>query len=409
MIPAKRSHLFVTAVTHPGMKGKNNEDRYAVSAYEISAENHTPSVLAVLSDGIGGHRAGEVAAEIAVETISQVVAGSDAGQPMITLQSALLRTSQIIRTQAESDLRQRGMGATCACAWVIGDSLYTVHLGDSRIYLIRDQDIHRLTVDHTWIQEALEYGALTPEQAQRHPNSHVIRRYLGSKTTVEPDFRMRINSGETDDQSRANQGMKLLPGDQLILCSDGLTDLVDDGSILAEIQSNPLEEALNRLVGLANQRGGHDNITIIGLVVPKAGWEWAGERKGNARKKSRRNTLIFAVSGITIIAALGVGILGWYIFGDKSGSLPVQVQISDTPTMETSTGLPGLFITEVVTPTATITPHPGEPGTPTPTFTPWPTNTPEALTSTPSPSPITPTVEATTSQPSGIPTTQALP
>lgn len=409
MIPAKRSHLFVTAVTHPGMKRKNNEDRYAVSAYEISAENHTPSVLAVISDGIGGHRAGEVAAEIAVETISQVMAGSDARQPITTLQSALLHTSQIIRAQAESDFRQKGMGATCACAWVIGDSLYTVHLGDSRIYLIRNRNIYRLTVDHTWIQEALEYGALTPEQAERHPNSHVIRRYLGSKNPVDPDFRMKLDPSETDDQSRANQGMRLLPGDQLILCSDGLTDLVDDGSILVEITSNPLEEALNRLVSLANQRGGHDNITIVGLEVPKTGRGWEHESKRGAHKKSRRNTLILAISGMTIIAILGMVMLGWYFFADRSRSLPIQTQSSDTPMVGTSTEIPGLFSPKGASATVSFTTTPTRPGSPTPTFTAWPTNTPEVLTSTPSPTPQTPTVEGTTSQPSSIPTTQTAP
>ena len=125
MIPAKRAHLNVAARTHPGMKGKNNEDRYTISAFYVDESQRTPSVLAVVSDGIGGHRAGEVAAEIAIEMINQKIAESDAAQPVIILQEAIIQASEAIRTQAEADTAQRGMGATCVCAWVIGDRLYT--------------------------------------------------------------------------------------------------------------------------------------------------------------------------------------------------------------------------------------------------------------------------------------------
>src|SRR5450756_2343537 len=190
MIRSEHAHLQVAALSHPGMTGKNNEDRYAVSAYRLGPDNAAPSLLAVLCDGIGGHRAGEVAAEIAVNTISQVVAESDASQPIQILQNAVQAASQRIYKQAQSNGERRGMGSTCACAWVIGSRLYTVSVGDSRIYLQRGDAIYQLTTDHTLVQELLERGQITPEQMRGHPNAHVIRRHLGSAVPPEGDFRL---------------------------------------------------------------------------------------------------------------------------------------------------------------------------------------------------------------------------
>ena len=268
MIPVTEAHLYVAASTHPGMKGKNNEDRFAVSAHRLGQEERTPSLLAVICDGIGGHRAGEVAAEMAVETISRTVAESDGRQPLAILTQAFSNANQVIREQATSDLAQRGMGATCVCAWVIGFQLYTASLGDSRLYFIRGDTIRQITTDHTWIQEAIDFGALTPEQAVGHPNAHVIRRYLGAQNPMAPDFRLRLQPDETDEQAEANQGMRLLPGDRLLLCSDGLTDLVTKEEMLNALRSRERKAALDYLIDLANSRGGHDNITVIILEMP---------------------------------------------------------------------------------------------------------------------------------------------
>jgi protein phosphatase len=251
------------------MSGKNNEDRYAVSAFRLEGEKSTPVVFAVVSDGIGGHRAGEVAAEIAVEVTSRMVAASDSNHPVETLRLAIIQASQEIQALSQSDPEMKGMGATCACVWVIEDRLYIAYVGDSRIYLIRGGTIQQLTIDHTWIQEAIQAGILTSEQAQNHPNAHVIRRYLGSPQTVEPDARLRLRPDESDEQSVANQGLQILPGDQILACSDGLTDLVNASEILATLQQQPDQgEALTTLVNLANKRGGHDNITLVVLRLP---------------------------------------------------------------------------------------------------------------------------------------------
>lgn len=270
MIPAERSHLHVAAISHPGMRGKNNEDRYAVSAFRVSQENPVPSVFAIISDGIGGHNAGEVAAEMAVEVISEHIASSDASNPVKTLKQAIIQASRVIQAKAKNNSELWGMGATCACCWVIDDRLYMANVGDSRTYLLRDNQITQMSTDHTWVQEAIDAGLLTPEETVDHPNSHVIRRYLGSKKPAEPDMRLRLNHNESAAQAQKNQGVRLLPGDQILLCSDGLTDLVSDEEILTLMQSTALEDATKQLVNMANERGGHDNITIIALGVPQS-------------------------------------------------------------------------------------------------------------------------------------------
>jgi PPM family protein phosphatase len=268
MIPAERAHLHIAALTHPGMSGKNNEDRYAVSAFRLEGELSTPAVFAIISDGIGGHRAGEVAAEMVVETVSQAVAKSDARYPIQTLREAIMRSSQLISVESENDPEKKGMGATCACALIVGERLYTAYVGDTRIYLLHSGAIQQISIDHTWVQEAIDAGVIGPDEAKGHPNAHVIRRYLGSKQPVEPDTRLRLSATESAGQSEGNQGLPLQPGDQVILCSDGLTDLVGDDEILAAIQNKEQEAALQELVDLANQRGGHDNITVVALRLP---------------------------------------------------------------------------------------------------------------------------------------------
>jgi len=275
----QRSHLKVEAQTHPGMVGKTNEDRYAVTAY--ASEAGEPVLFAVLSDGIGGHRAGEVAAELTVNYIVEGVTQSSGKDPLETMQSAIHTASQAIASRSAGNASQEGMGATCACVWVEGSRLYAAHVGDTRIYLVRGGKIQRLTIDHTWVQEALERGIINAEQARSHPNVHVLRRHLGSVELPDVDFRLVLASGEDDQQARNNQGSVLLPSDILLLCTDGLTDLIWDDEILRLITTrNSLKSAAEDLVARANERGGHDNITVILIGVPKQRPSDGQHRKG---------------------------------------------------------------------------------------------------------------------------------
>ena len=264
----QRAHLNVAALSHAGRSGKNNEDRYAVVSF--TADDGHPVVFAVVADGIGGHRAGEVAAELAVNYIIQQVADSNGRKPLEAIESAIDIASQAIAARSASQDDQQGMGSTCVCAWIVEDKLYTGYVGDSRIYLIRDEKIQRLTLDHSWIQEAIEKGIIKPEEARNHPNVHVIRRHLGSVELPGVDFRMYLKPDESVEEAKKNQGTQLHPGDVVLLCTDGLTDMIWDDEILHVIKTrNNLKSMAEDLIDEANERGGHDNITVILLGMPR--------------------------------------------------------------------------------------------------------------------------------------------
>ncbi|HWR67371.1 MAG TPA: PP2C family serine/threonine-protein phosphatase [Bellilinea sp.] len=367
-----RSHLPVLAQTHAGMRGKNNEDRYGVTAFRMEDANRTPALLAVLCDGIGGHRAGEVAAEIAVNRISAAVAEfGESKDPTEVLQNAVVSASQAIYEQAKSNHHQEGMGATCACAFIINRRLYLTNVGDSRAYLLRGGVIQQLTTDHTWIQEALEKGVLTPEQAEGHPNMHVIRRFLGSPQPPEADLRLHLAEGENDQTARSNQGLQLKDGDLLLLCSDGLTDLVADDEIAESLIHQPLQDATDGLVQLANARGGHDNITLITIQVPRG------------PKEKSRMPAAWLLIGVAVMLIVGLAAGVW-----ASGLLDPRplATTAPSPTVHVTLQLPGSLVTQPSPqpfatntfpplPTAVLTPSVTAPVAAVATFTPWPTNT----------------------------------
>ncbi len=320
MIISEQPHLAVAAATHPGMKGKSNEDRYSVTAYRSTAGEAIPSVLAILADGIGGHRAGEVAAQLAIDNISKYIANSPLDQPTMVLKQALIHTNQLIHNFSDANQALAGMGTTCVCAWVIADRLYAASVGDSRLYLQRGAELSRLTTDHTWIQEALAQGTITTEQAKGHPNAHIIRRFLGSMNVLDPDFRLRLDPSEDDRQAEANQGLRLIPGDRLLLCTDGLTDLVQDVEILEMLRARPFEKSPAGLIELANQRGGHDNITVIALEVPPPPPAVRVDvplapPPVSPRQKLRRSATSWWMVGLLLLAIASMLLLLFYLSG----------------------------------------------------------------------------------------------
>lgn len=413
MIRVDQSHLPVSALTHPGMAGKKNEDRYAISAYHLSEENATPALLAVLCDGIGGHRAGEVAAEIAVNQISENLAASDGSLPLESLREGIQAASQGILTYSKSDMRFYGMGATCAVAWIIGRRLYTATVGDSRIYLVRGQNILQLSTDHTWVQEALESGLLQPEQVRNHPNAHVIRRFLGSPTPPDVDTRMRLLGNESDTQAEANQGLPLMPGDSLLLCSDGLTDVVDARDIYGTLHTLPIERAAQTLIDLACSRNAGDNITVVviqvpeGLELPPAGEPYsparasatrplasAASRQEKPKQPSRARKWLLLLLSLLLVALLVVLLqIGSWLIGGRVLPTPTLRTPAAVVTLPPTQAVPGLNATGAigssptetagvskthVSFTATAT-QPAGSAAPTragvATITPWPTNT----------------------------------
>jgi protein phosphatase len=262
-------HLGVAQCTHPGLSGKTNEDRLALAAFHNASGQ--PVLFIVVSDGIGGHRAGEVAAELTVQHITGEVSKTDGSDPLLIMEAAIHSASQAIAERSASHANEAGMGSTCACVWVENDRLFTSHVGDSRIYLVRDGRIHRVTIDHTWVQEAIERGILTPEQGLKHPNAHVLRRHLGATVLPEVDTRLRLEDTESDEESQMNQGLQLGRNDILLLCTDGLTDMVRDDEILRLVtKRSSLKSAAEDLVERANEQGGRDNITVALVGAPQA-------------------------------------------------------------------------------------------------------------------------------------------
>lgn len=269
MIPSNQHHLEFSAITDPGSRGRINEDSYETISFKLSESDETPVLLSIVADGIGGHKAGEIASKIAVSTIIASIAESDGSDPLWVLKSALLEANHSITSEAIDDDARKGMGSTVVCALIIESSLYIATLGDSRIYLIRDNVIQQLSIDHTWVQEALDVGVINSEEARSHPRRHLIRSYLGSTDPIKPDLRLYLDENENEEQAKANQGLPLVPGDKVILCTDGLTDLVADEEILEILDTEgSREDHLQKLVDLANLRGGHDNITTILLQTP---------------------------------------------------------------------------------------------------------------------------------------------
>ena len=281
MIPSSETHLIVAAKSHSGKKRTNNEDRYLLASYRTEPDG-LPIYLAMVADGIGGHQAGEVAAELTVDTIQEGIKASINDDPLESIRAGVIEAGRVVLAQAEEQPDYKGMGSTVVIALLIEDRIYTGSVGDSRIYILQDGHLHQATVDHTWVQEAVDYGIIPPDEAKNHPQSHVLRRHIGGKEIAEPDFRLRLRDAETDQQSVANQGTRLSPGDKILLCSDGLTDLVEDMEILQIVRSSIPDQAATRLVNLALDRGGDDNVTvvIIGLpngeepVVQKRKWPW---------------------------------------------------------------------------------------------------------------------------------------
>jgi PPM family protein phosphatase len=268
MIRIQEAAYPVIARSHPGSTGKNNEDRFAVSAYRSDNHAHSPILLAVISDGIGGHRGGEIASEMTVNYISDFLSQKGTQTPLETLRDAIQYASNLVFQEAESENGIRGMGATTAVVWIIGKKLFTSHVGDSRIYLIRNRQIYQLSVDHSWVQEAIDMGLLSEVEAKRHPNAHVIRRYLGSPKAPDVDQRLFLTHQETDQIALENQGMALKSGDRILLTTDGITDLLQNDELLAIFENGEIDACVNKTIEVANERGGFDNLSIIAIDIP---------------------------------------------------------------------------------------------------------------------------------------------
>ena len=240
--------LLHAARTDVGMIRSGNEDNFTVDA--------TPERgIYVVADGMGGHAAGEVASEMAVQIIQRElhkVNDVDSEESAALVGNTLRKANRAIHDRTITEVDKQGMGTTASVLLISGSRYLIGQVGDSRVYLMRDGTLSQITKDHSYVQEQVDAGFLTPEQARYHPYSNVITRCVGASPDVEPD----VYKGDV----RA--------GDLFLVASDGLTGMVDDrrlGQLLGS-RAEP-ERKVQALISEANGRGGLDNITAILVQV----------------------------------------------------------------------------------------------------------------------------------------------
>ncbi len=306
MIPYEKSLLASASSTHPGNRRPNNEDRYFIGTFLL--EDKTVVTLAIVADGIGGHQAGEVAAQLTIDTLVQRLLSYQGGDPLPDIQSAIIEAGRVVSAAAHAQKERSGMGSTVALVMIVGSQLYSAHVGDSRIYLLRGGRLQQITIDHTWVQEAVDYDIIGPDEVRGHPHAHILRRHIGGDQLPEPDTRMRLKDGESDRQGLANQGHTLRKGDRILLCSDGLTDLVEDQEIRRGLAAFEPEEGVEFLTQLALERGGDDNITMIILAAPKS-------RSIPTRGRGRRRLFNTLVAIFLLLSLIVIGVFGTIWFG----------------------------------------------------------------------------------------------
>jgi len=248
--------LISYAKSDQGQKRKNNEDSFF-------ADDSLP--LYVVADGMGGHEGGETASRIAVETLSQALpailkSGRQNDRPpdeealfAALKQAVTLANQNILRTAADNPSLS-GMGTTVTALLAHNAAAYIVHVGDSRAYLLRDGMLKQLTNDHSLVADQVRAGLLTPEQAKTNPNRHVITRAVG----IEEDLVIEHHI------------LPLRRNDVFLLCTDGLTEMVENDALRGILSEGPPQTTAEKLISLANEHGGVDNITTVVLHVQDA-------------------------------------------------------------------------------------------------------------------------------------------
>jgi len=227
-----------------GRVRKTNEDHFAIE--KINPDEY----LFVVADGMGGHRAGDVASKLGTLSFLKHYKKCRKKKYAIfnSMNRALLKANTAILDKADADPEKRGMGTTFS-AMVISDSkAHMVHVGDSRIYLVRNDTIEQVTTDHTFVGKMVEEGRLSEEEAREHPQKNILYMSLGARKAFEPEIDMQLDLEENDI---------------LIICSDGLSNMVEDKVLKEYAVSYDPKKAVEELINLANDNGGQDNITLL--------------------------------------------------------------------------------------------------------------------------------------------------
>ena len=237
-------------ITDIGSVREQNQDDYYIEQVEPDLG------LAIVCDGMGGARAGNIASQLAVQTFLETAKSSPPqewrAEPEALLHSAAQQANTAVYTMAGREPECRGMGSTMVAALVVGQNAYILNIGDSRCYLVQPDGIRRLTRDHSVVEDLVTRGKITPEQARQHPQKNLVTRALGAKAQLRADLYRQA----------------LSPGDALLLCSDGLSNVVTEQEVLYEVlHGGPAEDCCRRLLDIALLRGAPDNVTAVLLQM----------------------------------------------------------------------------------------------------------------------------------------------
>lgn len=241
--------LKTFSITDIGKKRQLNQDYVYTSEMPIG---NLPNVF-IVADGMGGHNAGDYASKYTVETIVQEISFSREDNPVTIIKNAIGIANEHIRQKAEEDERLYGMGTTLVVATCMGNMLQVANVGDSRLYIVNDK-ITQITRDHSLVEEMVRLGGIDRETARSHPDKNIITRAIGASETVKVDFFT----------------VKLQKGDIVLMCSDGLTNMLEDEEIRMILNGQrDIVEKAEELVRAANNNGGKDNIAVV-LIEPFA-------------------------------------------------------------------------------------------------------------------------------------------
>jgi PPM family protein phosphatase len=248
-----REGIELGNLTDVGCHREENQDSYSYAEPDSDQEFEKKGRLVLVADGMGGYEGGAMASSIAADVIRSTYAASSSDDPEPALVEAMVAAHLAIRNYAREHPQQSKMGTTCTAAVLRHGHLIYGHVGDSRLYLMRAGQITRLTRDMTVTERLVEQGVLRPEEMSTHPDRHVLTAAMGVGEAVAADF--------------PESPIALAPDDILLLCTDGLYDLVSDEEMLSIAGNNSAADACKQLVATAKERGGYDNITVQILKI----------------------------------------------------------------------------------------------------------------------------------------------
>ncbi len=235
------------SITDAGILREMNQDYYFASDTPVGK---LPNLF-IVADGMGGHKAGDYASRYTIERVVASVSRNDSDEPITIIREAIDKANELLVAESKEDMSKSGMGTTLVIGTIIGNKLFVANIGDSRLYVV-GQHMRQITRDHSLVDEMVRLGEINADEARVHPDKNIITRAVGTSEHVEADY----------------FEVELSDEDVILLCTDGLTNMVNDEEILDIISKNDsVEVATEKLINVANANGGKDNITVM-IIKP---------------------------------------------------------------------------------------------------------------------------------------------